>query len=71
MAFTLPSLPYSNDALEPHIDTKTMEILHQKLLMARSKDQEDRIVNLMVAELKLNHLNKIEKSKSKSKNLKI
>ena len=51
--------------------TKTMEILHQKLLMARSKDQEDRIVNLMVAELKLNHLNKIEKSKSKSKNLKI
>ncbi len=48
-----------------------MEILHQKLLMARSKDQEDRIVNLMVAELKLNHLNKIEISKSKSKNLKI
>lgn len=51
--------------------TKTMEILHKKLLIARSKDQEDRIVNLMVAELKLNHLNKIEKSKSKSKNLKI
>jgi|TARA_B100001741_G_scaffold311632_1_gene313197 Fe-Mn family superoxide dismutase len=30
MAFTLPSLPYSNDALEPHIDTKTMEIHHGK-----------------------------------------
>ena len=30
MAFTLPSLPYSFDALEPHIDTKTMEIHHGK-----------------------------------------
>lgn len=30
MAFTLPSLPYSADALEPHIDTRTMEIHHGK-----------------------------------------
>jgi Fe-Mn family superoxide dismutase len=30
MAFTLPNLPYSNDALEPHIDTRTMEIHHGK-----------------------------------------
>ena len=30
--------------------TKTMEILHKKLLQARTKDQEDRIVNLMLAE---------------------
>jgi Fe-Mn family superoxide dismutase len=28
MAFTLPSLPYATNALEPHIDTMTMEI-HQ------------------------------------------
>ena len=28
MAFSLPELPYSYDALEPHIDTKTMEIHH-------------------------------------------
>ncbi|HZH87093.1 MAG TPA: superoxide dismutase, partial [Brumimicrobium sp.] len=26
MAFELPNLPYAHDALEPHIDTKTMEI---------------------------------------------
>jgi Fe-Mn family superoxide dismutase len=26
MAFTVPPLPYAYDALEPHIDTKTMEI---------------------------------------------
>lgn len=28
--YTLPSLPYSYDALEPHIDAKTMEIHHTK-----------------------------------------
>lgn len=28
MAFTLPTLPYAYDALEPHIDSKTMEIHH-------------------------------------------
>ncbi|HVO40045.1 MAG TPA: superoxide dismutase [Spirochaetia bacterium] len=30
MAFTLPDLPYPFDALEPHIDAKTMEIHHDK-----------------------------------------
>jgi Fe-Mn family superoxide dismutase len=30
MAHTLPSLPYALDALEPHIDAKTMEIHHGK-----------------------------------------
>ncbi len=30
MAFTLPPLPYAFDALEPHIDAKTMEIHHDK-----------------------------------------
>lgn len=30
MAFTLPSLPYAADALEPHIDKTTMEIHHGK-----------------------------------------
>ncbi len=30
MAFTLPSLSYAFDALEPHIDAKTMEIHHDK-----------------------------------------
>jgi superoxide dismutase, Fe-Mn family len=30
MAFDLPSLPYDMDALEPHIDAKTMEIHHGK-----------------------------------------
>lgn len=30
MAFTLPNLPYSPDALEPHIDAQTMQIHHGK-----------------------------------------
>ena len=30
MSHTLPDLPYSFDALEPHIDAKTMEIHHDK-----------------------------------------
>src|SRR5579871_3534028 len=30
MAFTLPALPYAHDALEPYIDTTTMQIHHGK-----------------------------------------
>ena len=30
MSFSLPPLPYSSDALEPHIDQRTMEIHHGK-----------------------------------------
>ena len=30
MPFSLPALPYAHDALEPHIDTQTMQIHHGK-----------------------------------------
>lgn len=30
MTYTLPDLPYPKDALEPHIDARTMEIHHDK-----------------------------------------
>src|SRR5690242_10793916 len=30
MPFTLPDLPYAFDALEPHIDARTMEIHHDR-----------------------------------------
>lgn len=30
MAHTLPDLPYAHDALEPHVDTRTMQIHHGK-----------------------------------------
>lgn len=30
MAFSLPDLPYAHDALEPHVDARTMQIHHGK-----------------------------------------
>lgn len=30
MSYSLPDLPYAYDALEPHIDTRTMQIHHDK-----------------------------------------
>ena len=30
MAYSVPDLPYAFDALEPHIDARTMEIHHDK-----------------------------------------
>ena len=30
MSHSLPNLPYAYDALEPHIDARTMEIHHGK-----------------------------------------
>ena len=30
MAYSLPELPYGYDALQPHIDARTMEIHHTK-----------------------------------------
>ena len=30
MAYSLPALPYAHNALEPHIDARTMEIHHGK-----------------------------------------
>ncbi len=30
MPYSVPALPYANDALEPHIDKQTMEIHHDK-----------------------------------------
>jgi Fe-Mn family superoxide dismutase len=61
MAYELPSLDYSNDALEPHIDARTMEIHHTKHHQAyitnvnnAMKDQADLAkldVNTLIAKL--------------------
>ena len=64
MAFELPSLNYSFDALEPHIDTKTMQIHHGKhhagytnnLNSAiKGTDLETMSIETILAELDLNN----------------
>lgn len=59
MAFTLPNLSYDLNALEPHIDAKTMEIHHGKHhaayvnnLNAATKDTP--LENMSIAELMAN-----------------
>jgi len=61
MAYELPALPYATDALEPHIDAKTMEIHHGKhhntyvtKLNDAVKDQADlasKPINDLIADL--------------------
>lgn len=43
MAFELPDLPYKHDALEPHIDARTMEIHHGKHHAAYTSKLNDAI----------------------------
>ena len=46
--------------------SRTMDFLHQKLLQARTKDQEDKIVNWMLAEAQLKQAAEKDLSKSTS-----
>jgi Fe-Mn family superoxide dismutase len=57
MAFQLPDLPYAFDALEPHIDARTMEIHHGKhhngyvTKLNAALEGHDDLANLEIAEL--------------------
>jgi Fe-Mn family superoxide dismutase len=60
MAYELPNLPYAHDALEPHIDARTMEIHHGKHHQAyinkvntaiESSDLEGKSIEYLVADL--------------------
>jgi Fe-Mn family superoxide dismutase len=62
MAFTLPALPYPAEALEPYIDTRTMEIHHGKHHQAyvtnvnKALESAPELANKTVDELLANNL---------------
>lgn len=51
--------------------TKTINLLHNKLLKATSKQQEDRIINLMLAEVQRYQLSKESQQLTKKENINI
>lgn len=58
MAFELPALPYAFDALEPHIDTETMEIHHGRHHKAYVDNLNKAIEGTEAAGLSLEEINK-------------
>jgi Fe-Mn family superoxide dismutase len=56
MAFTLPQLPYSFNALEPHIDAKTMEIHHGKHHQAYVTNLNNAIANTDAEKLSIEEI---------------
>ena len=58
MAFTLPALPYAFNALEPHIDARTMEIHHGKHHNAYVTNLNNAIAGGDAEKLSLEEINK-------------
>ena len=58
MAFTLPALPYAFNALEPHIDARTMEIHHGKHHNAYVTNLNNAIAGSDADKLSLEEINK-------------
>ncbi len=56
MAFELPNLPYAFDALEPHIDAKTMEIHHGKHHKAYTDNLNKAIEGTDLADLSIEEI---------------
>lgn len=58
MAFTLPALPYAHDALEPTIDTLTMQIHHGKHHQAYVTNLNNAIAGTDAETLSIEEINK-------------
>jgi Fe-Mn family superoxide dismutase len=56
MAFELPQLPYAYDALEPHIDARTMEIHHSKHHAAYTNNLNNAIANTPMANMTIEEI---------------
>ena len=59
MAFELPKLPYAYDALEPHIDARTMEIHHSKHHNAYTTNLNAAIEGTDLASLSIEEIMKV------------
>jgi superoxide dismutase, Fe-Mn family len=67
--FTLPALPYAFDALEPHIDAKTMEIHHDRHHKAYVDNLNKAVAGTDLAGMKLDDiLMSLDKAPEKIKN---
>jgi Fe-Mn family superoxide dismutase len=58
MAFTLPALPYAFNALEPHIDARTMEIHHGKHHNAYVTNLNNAVAGTDAEKLSIEEINK-------------
>ena len=68
MAFELPSLPYAYDALEPHIDARTMEIHHSKHHQAYTTNLNNAIAGTEMENMSIEEILKACKDKPAVRN---
>jgi Fe-Mn family superoxide dismutase len=68
MAFELPSLPYAYDALEPHIDARTMEIHHSKHHQAYTTNLNNAIAGTDMENMSIEEILKVCKDKPAVRN---
>jgi Fe-Mn family superoxide dismutase len=68
MAFELPQLPYAYDALEPHIDARTMEIHHSKHHQAYTTNLNNAIAGTDMENMSIEEILKACKDKPAVRN---
>ncbi len=68
MAFELPNLAYAYDALEPHIDAKTMEIHHSKHHQGYTNNLNAAIEGTELANMSIEDMMKVCKDKPAVRN---
>ena len=68
MAFELPALPYAYDALEPHLDARTMEIHHSKHHQGYTNNLNAAIEGTDMASMSIEEILKVCKDKPAVKN---
>ena len=68
MAFELPTLAYAYNALEPHIDARTMEIHHSKHHQAYTTNLNNAIAGTDMENMSIDEILKVCKDKPAVRN---